>query len=128
MGSDICIFLEVAYRRDPKDPEAHLRPRLWEGTGELLGPGRDYERFAKLCGMRGDGPPPRGVPPSISHAVKEALDSWEGGAVSVSWATLDEWREVAAGSPRWTAVVAYAEAYMADGWYDAARIVYWFDN
>ena len=78
MGSDIQIFLEFLlpngtwvadeYHRKSdneadRDPEMGL-PAEW----------RDYDLFAALAGVRGEGPKPKGLPNDLSPHIK-ALDA-----------------------------------------------------
>lgn len=51
---------------------------------------RHYRRFALLAGVRGDGPPPKGLPDDISETGKFVADSWAGDGHSHSWLPLDE--------------------------------------
>lgn len=46
---------------------------------------RNYEVFAKLAGVRGPGPDPRGIPDDASDLTKLALDSWGRDGHSHSW-------------------------------------------
>ena len=39
---------------------------------------RDYEFFARLAGVRGDGPEPNGVPPDASALTQRCVSRWEG--------------------------------------------------
>ena len=119
MGCDIHVCVEVRYRTLGR----------WTGTGELLNPGRYYDAFGRLAGVRRDGPAPKGLPPDASQEVAEAYAWWEGDAHSASWATLEEWEAAAElTGPEWMAPVAYARAALEGGSYAEARIVYWFDN
>ena len=50
----------------------------WVAVGEFRGCGleRNYERFAQLAGVRGEGPDPKGVPEDVSDTAKFHIDEW----------------------------------------------------
>lgn len=51
---------------------------------------RDYEFFARLAGVRGDGPEPNGVPPDASVMSQRCVLRWEGDGHSHCHFTLRE--------------------------------------
>ena len=51
---------------------------------------RDYGFFARLAGVRGDGPEPNGVPPDASALTQRCVSRWEGGGHSHVHMTLRE--------------------------------------
>ena len=51
---------------------------------------RDYEFFARLAGVRGDGPEPNGVPPDASALTQRCVSRWEGDGHSHVHMTLRE--------------------------------------
>jgi hypothetical protein len=51
---------------------------------------RDYDLFASLAGVRGNGPKPRGLPPDASELSRMTVDSWAGDGHSHSWGLLSE--------------------------------------
>ena len=51
---------------------------------------RDYEFFARLAGVRGDGPEPNGVPPDASALTQRCVMRWEGDGHSHVHMTLHE--------------------------------------
>ena len=51
---------------------------------------RNYRRFAKLAGVRGDGPEPKGLPADISESADLYVEEWEGDAHSHSWLPAEE--------------------------------------
>lgn len=53
--------------------------------------GRNYRLFAKLAGVRGDGPDPRGLPEDASDLALMSIGNTEGDLHSHSWATAREW-------------------------------------
>lgn len=56
---------------------------------------RNYELFAKLAGVRGEGPDPRGMPDDISDMGRMLMDQWGGDGHSHSWCTAEEWCKAA---------------------------------
>lgn len=64
MGCDIHMYIEHRGKRAPDD----TRPPMWWNFGNRFNPGRDYEMFAVLAGVRTDDEsdaaiPPRGILP-----------------------------------------------------------------
>ena len=51
---------------------------------------RDYKFFARLAGVRGDGPEPNGVPPDASAMTQRCVMRWEGDGHSHVHMTLRE--------------------------------------
>lgn len=51
---------------------------------------RNYELFAKMAGVRGFGPEPRGIPNDLSKVVQLSYDEWGSDAHSASWLSVDE--------------------------------------
>lgn len=75
---------------DPVDPVEHYR-RMDHGVhpfGRLSR--RDYEFFARLAGVRGDGPEPNGVPPDVSALTQRCVSRWGGAGYSHGHMTLRE--------------------------------------
>lgn len=138
MGCDIHIVLERkigdkwigidAYRQyfAPQMDQAYVRTR-------------NYKRFAKLAGVRGDGPEPKGLPEDLSDLAKMLSDDWDLDGHSHSWASLldalpifieTEWFDIEHQSD-------YAKKYPASYFFNVYedelkgkdyRIVFWFDN
>lgn len=73
MGCDIHVFLEAdidgkwAFIKD-------LSYRVY-GNQDYCG-ARNYARFAKLAGVRGDGPEAKGVPADVSPGTKWHIDRY----------------------------------------------------
>jgi len=44
--------------------------KKWIAISELKDRNRNYSRFAKLAGVRGEGPEAKGIPPDISETTK----------------------------------------------------------
>jgi len=51
---------------------------------------RNYELFAKLAGVRGDGPEPNGVPEDVSQLARVSIARWGGDGHSHSHLSLQE--------------------------------------
>lgn len=51
---------------------------------------RNYRRFAALAGVRGDGPPPRGLPDDISDSTRLLVDDCGNDFHSHSWLPIKE--------------------------------------
>jgi len=113
MGCDIHVTLEQ------KEYET------WWGLGSNMNPGRNYGTFAKLAGIRGDGPEPKGLPDNMSWETKEVLE--EGDDHSHSWSTIEEWEKaIDDDEPEYQAILAAAKTLQSHG--RETRIVFWFDN
>lgn len=113
----------------------------WVAYSELKDDGRNYERFAKLAGVRGDGPEPEGLPDDISETTRVHVD--EDGSDGHSHSHMD----LLDAFPIFKATVEKPEYYT---WYEAFgvseepkecptchqhvdgrgkwRLVFWFDN
>jgi len=110
---------------------------------------RDYPFFARLAGVRGDGPDPLGIPGDASDLTLALTREWEGDGHSFSYLPLKEFAE------RWCAEdVAFIATMIAErlkgedrayarlldrasiGVFNAYddvdvddfRVVFWFDN
>lgn len=94
---------------------------------------RNYERFAALAGVRGDGPEPKGLPEDASQTAKFLFRKHESDHHSASWNTLGEAAQIFAstGNPSLN-LRDPGEYYFGIDEYEAKeaphRIVYWFDN
>ena len=103
---------------------------------------RNYEFFARLAGVRGAGPEPKGLPANLSELAEYCSETWGGDGHSHSWDTLESFvrtwlaatnEELAADSVVKTlngeeqTIVAHVAGVWPDElkWY---RVVYWFDN
>ena len=145
MGCDIHMVVE---RRTPRSwvtvntmTGHHMRwPR--EGGGldwsAPVATARNYRRFAMLAGVRGDGPPPRGLPDDISETAKFLSDDWGADGHSHSWIEADEaariflateYDEVDPDSFKAKFPLSYFFGIETDDANeDDFRIVFWFDN
>ena len=105
---------------------------------------RDYEFFARLAGVRGDGPEPNGVPPDASVMTQRVVARWEGDGHSHGHMTLREFvkRKIISDDSLAEAAKSKLQGgdpiaeYLGDcvdesndiTLDDNTRVVYWFDN
>lgn len=106
---------------------------------------RNYDFFAKLAGVRGNGPAPRGIPNDISDLTRAELRWFREDGHSHSWASLLEFTEAwlsACDIHPWTGEWVKEKllmngvspmVYWLSGWNISEhgyeyRVVYWFDN
>lgn len=113
----------------------------WVAVNELKDKGRsrNYERFAKLAGVRGDGPEPRGMPCDVSATAKYHIEQWDTDGHSHSWLPIAE------AAPIFLATAWQPEDFEkkyplssffdleigdipSQGTVDEYRLVFWFDN
>jgi hypothetical protein len=134
MGCDIHAWIE---RR-----QLAAKPGPWEmvldlddAKADTRPARRHYGRFAKLAGVRGDGPEAKGIPEDVSAEVSEHSENMGSDGHSHSWNDFDEalsiWRET---EPSPTGIsqdrnIASWQlfGYVPDAGYEY-RIVYFFDN
>jgi len=111
--------------------------------------GRDYELFAKLASIRGEGLAPLGVPEDVSELARMHIDRWDCDGHSHSYLSLAKFTKLYATTESAIADstkdrlqgkdLHSKEVYCAGGYdftdydddFDAkhdARIVFWFDN
>ena len=106
MGADIHMVLERKWRPDVNtSPQwvgvnAFLQPdvQIWSRDTNSLLSGhiswrplyRNYDLFAALAGVRGDGPSPRGVPSDASPMARMGLAEWGDDAHSVTHMLMSE--------------------------------------
>lgn len=130
MGCDIHVFLE----RRVEDRWVMVNTLTSNQTTN-----RNYDRFAKLAGVRGDGPEPRGIPADVSESVKLHISDWEGDGHSHSWMSLREATPIFRGSsyerfsdPEWIkdeeSAIYHFFGSRASRDPDNHRIVFFFDN
>mgnify|MGYP000940788151 FL=1 len=102
---------------------------------------RNYRRFGMLANVRGDGPPPKGIPDDASFLTKMMFLDWGGDGHSHSWNTLEEALKICLASESDPHNVFFAEGdprkeyplmyfFGLDEVDDMAnyRLVYCFDN
>ena len=154
MGTDIHIVIEqkfkdkwIGVRTDVGIPKlAYDDAEGWDYTAPVVGQ-RDYAFFARLAGVRGNGPSPAGLPDDASDLSLALSDGWGVDAHSHSWLPLEEF------AMRWCAdnsefiatmtrerlegedasyhrLLYKASINVYDGDADITdyRVVFWFDN
>ncbi|MEE9159961.1 MAG: hypothetical protein V3U60_16445 [Gammaproteobacteria bacterium] len=99
---------------------------------------RNYDRFAALAGVRGDGPPARGLPDDLSETATLLADHWEANGHSHSWLPLPEAVQIMADTEFWRENEGpdrFVRKYPEDFFFGVDkknlseyRFVFWFDN
>ena len=94
---------------------------------------RNYDRFAALAGVRGEGPEPRGLPEDVSSAVWYFYQDWGTDTHSASWLPLSEaariWLETDYDPDSFAKKWPEYHYFNVEG--DDIRdyrVVFWFDN
>lgn len=153
MGCDIHLVLERRHRDKWIAVDTftgHHRARWALKKGEYnwsppLASDRNYDRFAKLAGVRGDGPEPRGVPPDASETTQYMVERWGEDGHSHSWLPLAEavkiWAETEFGDSEPTDSMGKHNRQYPTSYFfgvdipegsgesiDDYRLVFWFDN
>ena len=131
MGADIHTMLE----KEINGEWVLVHVPHWNEAGER----RNYDRFAKLAGVRGDGPVPKGTPSDISKGTQYRLSKWGSYAHNISYDTLVRFLDVCKETDRddvfyddtWK-YSDFCEHYLGMGLgkeecVDDFRVVYWFD-
>lgn len=113
--------------------------------------GRNYQLFASLAAVRGDGPEPRGIPDDASPLYLQHVRAWTSDAHSHSWCsaatfieryldTCDEQSDIVKHYAKWVldrghnaAVLTFLDTYCAISVHDEEsaddyRFVFFFDN
>lgn len=108
-----------------------------DGKGQFVTPAakeRNYERFAALAGVRGEGPPARGLPEDASETSAMRFETE--GDHTPSWLPLKEATEIFRDTDWYLSKnpeqAQYANAYyffgIEDENLDDYRLVFWFDS
>lgn len=139
MGCDIHIVLEK--KDDGKWVGVDSFRPAYDPRGEWRYPVaaiRNYNRFAALAGVRGEGPDPKGFPEDASDLSYMSFHDWGSDAHSASWLELKAATDIflATGYPLENAAhEQYRKKYPADFYFGVdnyemgdCRIVFWFDN
>jgi len=131
-----------AVRNAGSSEEAHLAMEHGAHPFGRLGR-RDYNFFARLAGVRGDGPEPNGVPPDASALTQRCVSRWEGDSHSHVHMTLREFvkRKIITGVTIADAAKSKLQGgdpiaeYLGDCIDDSGitlddntRVIAWFDN
>lgn len=122
MGTDVHICLEK------RVGDKWVMVNRLDGDAAI----RNYELFADLAGVRGSGPPPKGLPDDLSESARLFVDEWAGDAHSHSWHALGD-AVALFNAPRMfrKRLQFPAETYFGvpdEADLSAYRIVYFFDN
>ena len=90
MGCDIHLILEKKIGANWVGVSLFngFHTRNYPHTVYPIAVDRSYARFSALAGVRGDGPPPRGVPDDISVLAKSIVDEYGNDGHSHSWLPL----------------------------------------
>lgn len=158
MGADIHIWLErklpsgkwamhdrfgyismEAHRITVEPGKAYMGDFAYHNVG-----GRNYEFFAALAGVRGEGPEPRGLPPDVSDYVQQESDGYGRDGHSHSWMSAAEFMpiyaehhldvkyavDVVGGRTTWEKLFErlFGTYLDAPGGLDDYRFVFFFDN
>lgn len=137
--------MELAYGNGDYITPEEQRRRMDHGVHPFGRLGRrDYDFFARLAGVRGDGPRPNGLPPDASAMTQRCVAGWEGDGHSHGHMTLREFvrrkiisdgllaeaakTKLQGGDP----IVEYLRGAVGEYYGltldDNTRVVYWFDN
>lgn len=104
MGADIHLYIE---RKMPSGDWAFMTSldcvvyskALWGGKMDAFGTAfykvanRNYELFARLASVRGDGRDPQGLPDDVSEMVEMYANAWEGDGHSHSWLSASDFAD-----------------------------------
>jgi len=106
MGADIHLYVERklmngewAFVRNLNETINGDGIRPWGGAKDkVIGgfwklSGRNYNLFALLAGVRGDGPEPKGLPSDVSDLIHEEHERYRSDAHSASWSKPLEFME-----------------------------------
>jgi hypothetical protein len=162
MGCDIHLYVEKrlksgdwAFVRDLNETINSDGLRPWAAQGKPVGgfwklSGRNYNLFANLAGVRGDGPEAKGLPGDVSDYLQEEVDGYGSDGHSHSWSTPLEFMEAYISAmeiyDEHSELDKYIQIRLKDGAEvaldafmrdmcsldmdqgDEYRFVYWFDN
>lgn len=94
MGCDIHIFIEWKKGDQPWTKDSHHIAHE-DYNGDLLevdADGRDYDLFAALSGVRGDGPDANGLPPDVTKDIDYTL--YNSDYHSISFYSLEDFMDI----------------------------------
>jgi len=97
---------------------------------------RNYDRFAALASVRGEGPLPKGIPDDISQTSKYLIDYWGKDGHSHSWLPLKEAVDIFIKTDHEKPKKdSFGEEYPSYHYFfvekediDNHRLIFWFDN
>lgn len=154
MGCDIHVVLEEKYNGEWVGVHACpyiLRVTKNDDRGEYVGwqaKARNYDLFARLAGVRGEGPAPLGLPEDASALAKMEARKWGGDGHSHSYCSVREFTQkemqtrqseyitqairkkflTGDDGVRRRAMELFGIEEDIDGDLDRFRVVFWFDN
>lgn len=138
-------YNHTAYDNNANISAEEQRRRMDDGVHPFGRLGRrDYKFFARLAGVRGDGPEPNGVPPDASVMTQRVVARWEGDGHSHGYMTLREFvkRKIISDDSLAEAAKSKLQGgdpiaeYLGDcvdddndiTLDDNTRVIFWFDN
>ena len=94
---------------------------------------RSYVAFARLAGVRGAGPEPRGIPEDVSQLSQFWIDDWDTDGHHHSWIALDEavalFKEIKTDEKFLDDYSLFGvETETLGGHPSDYRLIYWIDN
>lgn len=147
MGCDIHLVLEKRHGDKwiavdtfvPFHRQYVTKDDAMDGWSAPIARCRNYERFAALAGVRGDGPSPLGVPDDASETSLFFIEKWNCDGHSHSWIPLDQAARIWPATER-RELSDFAKKYPESHYFnvdcsegsgdkiDDYRVVFWFDN
>jgi hypothetical protein len=138
MGCDIHATLEV------KTPTGWVCVNTYQGHHMAYPCGdrdwslpvtteRNYDRFAALAGVRGEGPEPRGIPEDASDTTKYLVDLWGSDGHSHSWLPAKKAAEIFLATDRTKTQEEFRAKFPKNYYLEIEgtaehRLIFWFDN
>lgn len=137
MGCDIHLVLEVKDGRGWTGLHSFAAYRQNGNAHRCFPPAttRNYTRFARLAGVRGEGPPPRGLPSDPSDLTDMLTRQWGSDDHSHSWLPVKDAAMIFMQTDNPESLDDYAKEHpethyfnVDDDQVDQYRLVFWFDN
>lgn len=97
MGADIHLFIEYKKGDQPWETDKnHILQTEddYERLESCVASHRNYEVFAALAGVRGEGPDPLGLPDDVTDKVKAESDRWGDDGHSHNYNSLEEFTQI----------------------------------
>jgi hypothetical protein len=137
MGCDIHLVLErkvddhwVAVDTFKGHESAMAKGYTWPAATS-----RNYQRFAALASVRGEGPSPRGIPADPSDTTSFLVEKWGEDGHSHSWLPLVEAAAIYLATDQCGQPSKYRDEYPCSHFFGVDeneagdhRLVFWFDN
>lgn len=138
MGCDIHLVVERLHKGKWVAVDTFNGHESGYGKGwtSPIARSRNYDRFARLAGVRGEGPEARGLPENASDTTKALCEKWGQDGHSHSWLTLEEAAKIWLETERYNDIGDFAKKYPGSFYFgidpecdpEPHRIVFWFDN